>query len=192
MRKERYTNRGVASGGNVPEREGLTHGLPPQVQAMNSGGMAAGPPVRLVNISRAGALLESDSRLFSGAHICLKVNTADAMFWLMGRVLRSNTSTRDGHRVKYESAIAFEDDFVLLDEDLAEDRRSARKPAMPRRPRHPEESAVTGPAGAVSQRPGAEQDATILTEAFVLDRSGADMRRTLGLDPKHCVHARIH
>ncbi|MFH1574555.1 MAG: hypothetical protein ABIG68_11260, partial [Acidobacteriota bacterium] len=134
--------------------------------------------VQLVHISRAGALVTSDSRLATGSHIFLKLNAADATFLLTGLVLRSKTSTQDGSNIRYESAIAFDDDFVLLDEDASGKVRQGSK-AMPGagfpclgRLQH---------ARSVDPTQSSERLAALIARVDIPGHSGMEIRRMLGL-----------
>ena len=142
--------------------------------------LIAGPEVKLLKISRAGALIESDIRLYTGSHIWLRLNAGDATFLLKGRVLRSRASTEEGCAAHYESAVTFEDDFVLHHEALLEPR--GRKPARGSRLQPAGE-----PRGAYSPLPlvppagGSGLNPTILSEALLSGQTGNDLRRILGI-----------
>lgn len=140
--------------------------------------IVAGPEVRLLNISRAGVLLESAGRLSTGSHICLRLHAADAVFLLKGRVLRSKTITEGGRDLRYESAVAFDEDFVLLDQ--ARDTRARGAGSRPARRRCARaKRAAAGMPGSLRLE-GA--GSTIFAEAFLSRRSGADLRRLLDLE----------
>jgi hypothetical protein len=74
----------------------------------------SGPEVKLVNISKAGAKLECDWRLSTAANVCLRLVTADTVFLLKGRVLRSKPATEGASAGPFESVLAFDEDFLLL------------------------------------------------------------------------------
>jgi hypothetical protein len=78
--------------------------------------LVGGPEVKLVNISRGGALIESWERFSPGLSIMLKITTAETLYYLKGRVLRYDVSSIDDTVPHYYSAIAFEEDFTFLPE----------------------------------------------------------------------------
>ena len=74
----------------------------------------SGPEVKLINISKAGVKLECDWKLTTAAVVCLRLVTADMVFLLKGRVLRSKAVTEDVTSGIFESVIAFDEDFLVL------------------------------------------------------------------------------
>lgn len=76
--------------------------------------LVAGPEVRLINISRGGALIESNTRLSPGSALCLRLVTADSIYLLKGRVLRSRVAFLTGNALQYESALVFDEEFSML------------------------------------------------------------------------------
>jgi hypothetical protein len=184
MIKGKHEVRGQASAGMHSERSAEVKKFPDRKSGAGAVGSSQDPVVRLLNISRAGALLESDTRLFTGFHICLRLNTTDATFLLKGRILRSKTSTQDGSNIKYESAVAFEEDFVLLDQDLPRPQRDACS-AEPIQPEMLRKQPVAGsPAALISPAVEYDRRNTIFTETSLTQRSGTDLRRILGLERK--------
>jgi hypothetical protein len=88
--------------------------LPPSaIPALKSISLSSGPEVVLINISRGGALLESDRRLRPSTKICLRLVTAEAVHQVWGRVLRSQVSRLAGG-LHYQSAVAFDQELALL------------------------------------------------------------------------------
>jgi hypothetical protein len=76
-----------------------------------------GPEVRLINISRGGALIESPEHMSPGSSISLQLVTAETVHVIKGRITRcSNTSTNDR---PFQSAIAFDEDFKILPESTS-------------------------------------------------------------------------
>lgn len=70
--------------------------------------LCTGSGARLINISRGGALLETETRMTPGAIICLRLIAADAVFLLRGRVLQSRAlPLRDSLSV-FKSAVTFD------------------------------------------------------------------------------------
>jgi len=76
--------------------------------------MVAGPEVKLINISRGGALIESEARLSPGANICLRLVTAESVYLLKGQVVRSRASILVGAALLYQSAVSFEEALTIL------------------------------------------------------------------------------
>ena len=71
-----------------------------------------GSTIKLVNISRGGALVESRERISVGAGIALRLTTDEDVHFIKGRIVRSRTSPRMG-RV-FQSAIAFREDLTII------------------------------------------------------------------------------
>lgn len=160
-------------------RRRLDDGTPPKPGPQTQD-LVAGPEVRLLQISRAGALLESDSRLCTGSHICLRLNAGDATFLLKGRVLRSRASAPEGGTERYESAVAFEDDFVLCQEEVPKPRRA--RPARGSRMRRVAKPSVAYlPSSFVPPAGGFSLPPAILSEAVPSGQSATDLRNILGI-----------
>jgi hypothetical protein len=182
MRRGKYVSRLVGKKQAHPRKGRGTASSHPAKPVSDVRNLIAGPEVKLLTISRAGALLESESRLFTGSHICLRLNAGDATFLLKGRVLRSRPSTPEGCAARYESAVAFEDDFVLHEEDLPRAMKVERKPARGSRPRPAGEPPGASPAlRFVPSAAGFGPPPTILSEASLADQTGTDLRRILGI-----------
>ena len=86
---------------NTPSLKGI---------ALNQGSKA-----RVVDISRGGALIETDARLGPQTKIRLKVLTEQGDVLVMGSVLRSSIKSLKGTPI-YESAIVFENPLTIFDE----------------------------------------------------------------------------
>jgi len=84
--------------------------------------------MRVVNISRGGALLETEARLVPGTRIVLKVVTVEGAIRIAGQVLRSSVSSLIGNP-KYQSAVAFETPLGILD-DISEQTLSELQPSL--------------------------------------------------------------
>jgi hypothetical protein len=94
--------------------------------------LLAGPEVRLVDISRRGILLETESRLLPGSPIRVKFVANDATLVMKGSVIRSNVTIVSGEGVMYRTAVAFDEDISLCDERLwQEDPSPAEDPPTP-------------------------------------------------------------
>lgn len=72
-----------------------------------------GPEVKLINISRGGALIESPMRVAPGSNLTLRLVTAETVYLLYGHVLRCYVSAI-GQTFQYQCSIIFDEDFTLL------------------------------------------------------------------------------
>ncbi len=91
--------------------------LPPSaIDGLRAAKLVAGPEVRLVNISRGGALLETRARLLIGSKVSVKLTTKDGLFTLRGGVLRSRVTVLEAGMILYESAVVFDEEFTQLAE----------------------------------------------------------------------------
>jgi hypothetical protein len=80
--------------------------------ALKSISQVKGDKVKLINISRRGALVEGHNRLSAGSSISLRLTAEKAVYFIKGRVVRSRT---DPKRPRiYQSGIAFHEDFEIL------------------------------------------------------------------------------
>jgi hypothetical protein len=86
-----------------------------------------GPEVRLVDISRRGALIETNTRLHPGRTLDLCFVTADAEVTLSGCVVRSTVSHVSGSQLKYRTALSFGEDNTLYSR-LVEQHQSSEAP----------------------------------------------------------------
>ena len=114
MAKPNHWHREKDSQGNELNRRRAPRLAPSAFPELKSARLLAGPEVQLINLSRGGALLESDTRIIPGANICIRLVAADAVFLLRGRVLRSRASHLRGSALIYECAVAFDEEFPLL------------------------------------------------------------------------------
>ncbi len=71
-----------------------------------------GQTVKLINISRGGALIESRERISTGAGIALRLTTEKDTHFIKGRILRCRTIPMRGRL--YQSAIAFREDLTIV------------------------------------------------------------------------------
>lgn len=86
------------------------------IPSLRSARIVAGPEIQLVNISRVGAMLETNCRIAPGSSLSIRLVTADTVNLLRGRVLRSSARRLDGKEIVYECRVAFDEDFGLLPE----------------------------------------------------------------------------
>jgi hypothetical protein len=71
-----------------------------------------GQEVNLINMSRFGALIESDEQISPGTAIFLRVITAETAFIIKGRIIRCSVSPTND-RV-FQFGIEFDEDFAPL------------------------------------------------------------------------------
>jgi len=84
----------------------------PSLKGVSSNG---GSELEVINISRGGALLESDMRMRPGTKILLRVVTIEGVIQIAGHVLRSSISSLKGVP-RYQSAVEFENPLHILDD----------------------------------------------------------------------------
>lgn len=77
-----------------------------------------GSEVKLINISRCGALIESCEYMPLGSSISLQIVTAEAVHiikgQIIGRTIHYRTSSMNEKVLQHQSAIAFDEDFTIL------------------------------------------------------------------------------
>lgn len=138
--------------------------------------LLAGPEVRIIDVSRGGAQLESDTPLPPGTRVCLRLVTTDTTLLIDGRVLRSRVSCLQPGLVRYRSAVAFDEEVALFSEDKAD---SAAKEAAPRRQ---PESPSGPPAARVSGAEDPCDAADLVTVTAVVTETGPDLRQIFGVN----------
>jgi hypothetical protein len=82
------------------------------VPALKHISRVGGYKVKLINISRGGALIESRERIPIGSSISLRLTSENTVNFIKGRIVRSSTSPRKGRA--FQSGIAFNEDFTGL------------------------------------------------------------------------------
>ena len=76
-----------------------------------------GGKVKLINISRGGALIESRERISLGSSIAVRLTIDSGVHFIKGRIIRSRGFLKGG-RV-FQSAITFREDFKILPANVA-------------------------------------------------------------------------
>ena len=84
------------------------------IPAFKSISLAEGPEVKLVNISRYGALIESRKRISTGPDISLQIAMAEKVHIIKGRIIHCCVHSPKNREVQYQTAIAFHRDFPIL------------------------------------------------------------------------------
>lgn len=80
--------------------------------------LLAGPDVRLLDISRRGVQLETDTRLLPGSPIRIKFVADDRNVIMKGCVVRSSVAVVSGTGLVYRTAVSFDEDIALCDASL--------------------------------------------------------------------------
>jgi hypothetical protein len=69
--------------------------------------------IKLINISRGGALIETKERMSPGNRVSLRIVTAETAYLLKGRIIRSSVYTI-GKALTYQCSMVFDEDFAIL------------------------------------------------------------------------------
>jgi hypothetical protein len=80
--------------------------------------VVGGGEVHLLDFSRNGVLLESDSRLDIGRKVTVRITTTDASITVHGVVVRSKVAGVN-NRIVYHTALALDDDLTALEKQAA-------------------------------------------------------------------------
>ena len=96
------------------ERRAAPRLSPSAIPSLKSVRLVAGPEVRLINISRSGALVESEARLSPGSNLCIRLVTEESMYLLKGRVVRARAAAFAGTTIRYQIAVAFDEELPIL------------------------------------------------------------------------------
>jgi hypothetical protein len=83
----------------------------PNLKIINQAGREE---IKLINISRRGALIEGCERMSPGSHISLHLFIAKSVYPLKGRITRCDLSPANNKVPQYKSAVEFDEDFALL------------------------------------------------------------------------------
>jgi len=150
--------------------------LPPSsISNLKSVRLVAGPEVTLINISRGGALIETDALLVPHSSIAIRLVTADAAFLLRGRVLRSRASSFKESALLYQSALSFDEELPFLDKPQDQPQASAA----------PEEAflqAGEGEAIDPGMQPETAEKPAMITIDIPLPPWGPDLRQIFGFN----------
>lgn len=130
--------------------------------------LVAGPEVRIIDVSKRGILLETETRLLPNSPIAIRFVAADASFVLKGCVVRSSIALLTNVALKYQTAVAFEEDIRLCDESLWQEDDTALS--------------IHGPsdaAGAPGESTGAPELDPAQMVTAVVDSTGEELRHLL-------------
>jgi hypothetical protein len=150
--------------------------LPPStIPDLKSVRLVAGPEVTLINISRGGALIETDAHLVPHSSVAIRLVAADAVFLLHGKVLRSRAFSFQGSSLLYQSAIAFEEELPLL--AGYQNQSQANETPEEASPQAGEEEAI-----APQTQPAIVEEPAVLTIDIPIPPWGPDLRQIFGLN----------
>lgn len=129
--------------------------------------LASGSNIRLIDLSRGGALFECGSRLLPGSTVAMRLVTPDGAFVVRGRVVRSRIVRLETGGLGYQAAISFNETLKeLADEGHAERASESTSPASE------PEGATQGTASASTE---AEMP-DVITVTATVRQSGDDLR----------------
>src|SRR6266498_1585300 len=89
-----------------------------------------GGEVKLLDFSRSGVLIESDSRLSIGAKATVRLTTTDASLTVRGQVVRSKVAGLNG-RIVYHTALALDDDLTALEKVVPSPKKELKNQPEP-------------------------------------------------------------
>jgi hypothetical protein len=135
--------------------------------------------MKVINIARGGALLETDVRLPPGTKIVLRVVTIEGVIQITSQVLRSSISSLKG-TPKYQSAVAFENPLHILD-DLSEPAAGPQPSAHGSAPSGKSQSGSDMPAAAPAREGGLKASGPIL-EVSAFEARDAALHEMLKLN----------
>jgi hypothetical protein len=128
--------------------------------------LASGTNIRLIDLSRGGALFECGSRLLPGSTVAMRLVTPDGAFVVRGRVVRSRIVRLGSGGLGYQAAISFNETL----KELA-DEGGAQPAAEPAPPLPAAESAPEGTAA-----PTHDPVPDVITVTATVRQSGDDLR----------------
>ena len=91
----------------------------PQDRIGHTACVRPGRDVRVLDLSRGGALVEGHARLVPDSVVQLRLNGGGHALHLRGRVVRCYVSGLDGESVSYQAGVAFEEHLNLLQFEAA-------------------------------------------------------------------------
>jgi hypothetical protein len=83
------------------------------IPSLRSVHLGEGPGIKLINISRVGALIETHERMSIGTSVSLRFVTTEIVYSIEGRIVRINVDPID-RASACQCAIAFDKDFTIL------------------------------------------------------------------------------
>jgi hypothetical protein len=159
----------------APEKRSSPRLPPSTISKFKSVRLVAGPEVTLINISRGGALIETDAHLVPRSSVAIRLVAADAVFLLHGRVLRSRACSFQGSALLYQSALAFDEELPLLAGDQDHPQADAA-------PDEASFQAGEGEAIAPQMQPQIGEEPAVITIDIPVPSWGPDLRQIFGLN----------
>ncbi len=176
---ENRAQKGASSTTVGKERRAFPRRPASELTFLKSVKLLAGPEVRLVDVSRGGALLESETPLPPGTRICLRLVTTDTTLLIDGRVLRSRVSCLQPGLVRYRSAVQFDDEVALFSEDRPETAAESVDSAASQQPAEK----TAEPAQSLVASSALAGDVTeYVTVTAVVTETGPDLRQIFGVN----------
>ncbi len=176
MKSNAWIEQNASETNVVRERRASPRRPASELPFLKSVKLLAGPEVRLIDVSRGGAQLESETPLPPGTRVCLRLVTTDTTLLIEGRVLRSRVSCLQPGLVRYRSAVAFDEEVALFSEDKAD---SSAKEAVPRQ----EPEVPSGPPTAPVSGTDVQGDALgFVTVTAVVTETGPDLCQIFGVN----------
>ena len=86
---------------------------PSDIPSLESVHLGEGPGMTLINISRSGALIETQRQMSPGSSVSLRIVTEEVVYLIKGQILRCHVHSID-KAVTYRCAIAFDEDFTIF------------------------------------------------------------------------------
>ncbi len=120
--------------------------------------VVGGPQVRLIDVSRRGARVETTMPLKPGRPLTIRFLAADTTLTLTGAVVRSSVAVLAEHGVVYHTAVSFAEDLAVCPEAPAADETGTGATA----------------AGDATSRPAIEPDDVMVVRAP--DETGDELR----------------
>jgi hypothetical protein len=171
----------LSSKKNGAERRKYPRRSPSVIPRLKSVRLIAGPEVKLINVSRRGVLFETDARLAPRSAVALRLVTSDAILLLKGYVVRSILAVLKGSAIRYQSAVEFDEDFVLADSPVAHD--SSHAAGSKAGESHAETKTQQGQLAAQpAASSGHDQFTDVLLVTAEVPQSGPELREMFGLN----------
>ena len=145
---------------------------PTAVPFLKSVAFNQGCEAQVVNISRGGILLETDVRLRPQMKILLKLITTEGVIKMEGHIIRSSISSLNGVP-RYQSAIAFEHPFHMLDDLSAELEEQSQEPMASTTPSVIDAASDPLPTEFITGN-RSDEDSVVLTVIAQADMSAQD------------------
>jgi hypothetical protein len=160
-----HKNPAVAKKLAVPNRRRWPRLNPDTVPGLKSIELSQGADVEIVDISKGGLLLETETRLRPDFKILLKVKTAEGLLRISGTILRSSIYSLKGVP-RYRTAIAFNQPLELMEGTVVSEQESSEDSG---------ESEETGSedeedtAGAILTVVASDSSGVCMEESFLLN-----------------------